>query len=128
MIHSDTRAFEALGRHKFICLTTFRRSGTAVPTPVTYAPLGDKLYVITGGSTGKVKRLRHSSQVTVAPCDPRGTVLGESIPAQGRVLSADEARALRSRLHFGAPKLVMFVFNRLRDLRSGGNVYLEISV
>ena len=49
-------AFTTLGREKFVSLTTFRRSGDAVSTPVWIAQDGDALVVTTTEQTGKVKR------------------------------------------------------------------------
>ena len=56
----------------YVSLTTFRRTGVPVSTPVWAAPEGDTLVVWTRTDSGKVKRLRHTTRVTVAPCDIRG--------------------------------------------------------
>src|SRR5687767_10861619 len=114
--------------HNFISLTTFRKNGEAVPTPVTFAEANGKLYVVTGLKTGKIKRLQNNPVVELAPSDRRGTVLGTPVQGQARMLSAEEAKALHNQLKFRPPALIMFVYNLLRDLRSGGNVYLEISI
>lgn len=114
--------------HRFIRLTTFRTTGAAVPTTVTFAEDNGKLYVVTGGNTGKLKRLQHNPAVEVVPCDRRGTVVGPALQGHARILSAPAGRALRSQVTFRAPALIMLVFNLLRALRSGGNVYLEISL
>jgi PPOX class probable F420-dependent enzyme len=50
-------------------LSTFRKSGAAVPTPVWFARLGENLYVVTGRNTGKVKRIRNNPGVA----SPRAT-------------------------------------------------------
>ena len=65
----------------YVSLTTFRRTGEPVPTPVWAAPDGDSLVVWTRADSGKVKRLRHTSRVTVAPCDIRGRVRGPAVEA-----------------------------------------------
>ena len=67
----------ALGDHRYLGLATFRRSGAEVRTPVWFARAGETLYVFTAGGSGKVKRLRHSPRVRVAPCDARGALRGE---------------------------------------------------
>ena len=64
----------ALPRSTYVSLTTFRRTGVAVATPVWAAPDDDSLVVWTRADSGKVKRLRHTSRVTVARCDVRGRV------------------------------------------------------
>ena len=55
-------------------LTTFRRTGQPVATPVWIARDGDELVVITVDGVGKTKRLAHTSRVELRSCDVRGTV------------------------------------------------------
>ncbi|NDJ79122.1 MAG: PPOX class F420-dependent oxidoreductase [Chloroflexi bacterium] len=87
-------AFDNLHDHYYMSLTTFRRSGEGVPTAVWFAPVGNTLYVVTGVISGKVKRIRHTPQVTVAPCTREGEVLGPAEPAVARLISdAAEAAA-----------------------------------
>lgn len=117
-----------LDNYKFIRLTTFRQNGQAVSTPVTFALYNGRLVVVTGARSGKVKRLRHTPRVELAPCDSRGTVLGSAVRGQARILSSDEAASRRPYLRFRAGKLLMFFFNRLRALRQGGTIYLEITM
>jgi len=62
---------------RYISLETFRRSGDGVRTPVWFAVADGTLYVFTNDASGKVKRLRHTGRVRVAPCDVRGRVHGE---------------------------------------------------
>ena len=70
----EASAFDTLGQSRYIRLTTFRRDGTPVPTPVWQVRDGDRLLVITDGTTGKVKRLRHTPRVLIAVSDQRGRV------------------------------------------------------
>jgi uncharacterized protein len=63
----------------YVSLTTFRRTGVPVSTPVWAAPDGDTLVVWTRTDSGKVKRLRHTSRVTVQPCDFRGRTEGSVV-------------------------------------------------
>ena len=73
-------ALSELDQHRYISLSTFRRSGDEVATPVWFAASGGKLYVFTAGDSGKVKRLRYTTRARVAPSDLRGRVRG---PWQG---------------------------------------------
>ncbi len=50
-----------------------------MPTPVWVMRDGDCLAVWSVADAGKVKRIRNSGRVTVAPCDWRGTPKGESV-------------------------------------------------
>jgi PPOX class probable F420-dependent enzyme len=84
----------------YVSLTTFRRTGVPVSTPVWAAPDGDTLVIWTRADSGKVKRLRHTSRVTVAPCDIRGRTTGpavdgvaEFVPDDGRPEAVAALRA-----------------------------------
>ena len=81
---------------RYLSLTTYRRNGDGVDTPVWFGGSDGTYYVFSAGDAGKVKRLRLSSGARVAACDVRGALQGEWIPAQAYLLSdADEvARAL----------------------------------
>jgi PPOX class probable F420-dependent enzyme len=64
-------------RESCVSLTTFRRNGIGVPTPVWAAPSRDnpdELVVLTGDHTGKVKRLKNHPRVELRPCDRKGNV------------------------------------------------------
>ncbi|MEU1286982.1 PPOX class F420-dependent oxidoreductase [Kitasatospora sp. NPDC005856] len=71
---------ERLAASRYVLLTTFRRDGRAVPTPVWVMGDGDCLAVWSAADAGKVKRIRNSGRVTVAPCNWRGVPKGESVP------------------------------------------------
>jgi PPOX class probable F420-dependent enzyme len=75
MTNSLTPAvLESLGLETYVLLTTFRRTGERVSTPVWIGRDGDALLVTTGGASGKVKRLAHNASVELTPCDRVGTV------------------------------------------------------
>ncbi|MCF7548184.1 PPOX class F420-dependent oxidoreductase [Pseudonocardia sp. WMMC193] len=82
---------------RFLLLTTFRRDGTPVRTPVWCAPTADgRIGVWTATDTGKVKRVRRSSAVEVAECDRRGTPLGPAVAGSAEILDAEGTRAVRA--------------------------------
>ena len=78
--------FASLSPYEFGLLTTFRTSGVSVPTAMWFAYEHGKLYMVTGRSTGKLKRIRTTSRVQVAPCDWMGNLLGPQIEAYAREL------------------------------------------
>jgi PPOX class probable F420-dependent enzyme len=87
--------FSAFSGRKYALLTTFKRDGTPVPTPVWFG-VGDdgRMYVRSEARVGKVKRIRNDLHVRVAPATVRGKPVGPTTEATARVLSvADEARA-----------------------------------
>src|SRR5579872_4952985 len=79
MATRSTSPFTPLLSYQFMSLTTFRKSGAAVPTTVWFAPDKENLYVTTGATAGKIKRLRNNQRVVLTPCDARGTLLDERI-------------------------------------------------
>jgi uncharacterized protein len=78
---------------KYISLTTYRRDGTAVATPVWFVQQGDRLLVRTGTASGKVKRIRRNPAVQVAACTAGGRLRGQQASGVARVLSGPEADA-----------------------------------
>jgi PPOX class probable F420-dependent enzyme len=76
-----------LVRERYLSLATFRRDGTQVKTPVWFAMMEGKLYIVTGGNTGKVKRLCRSSRALVAASDARGGVHGAWRDATARIVT-----------------------------------------
>jgi PPOX class probable F420-dependent enzyme len=68
-----------LAEERFVSLTTFRKSGEEVSTPVWIARDGDDLLVTTPDDTGKVKRLRNSPRVRLSPCSRMGKVDDDAV-------------------------------------------------
>ena len=86
----------SLGSSDFIQLTTFRRSGEGVPTPVWVVPDAGALAVFTPAGTGKLKRIGHTARVTVAECNRRGRVADDVEPvAATATTTADPAEVER---------------------------------
>ena len=79
-----------LGRQDFISITTFRRDGTPVATPMWVVGSAGHLYLWTGSQTGKVKRIRNNPAVTLAPCTRTGRMTGSAVPATARLLATSE--------------------------------------
>ena len=73
--------FDALAGARYVRLSTFRRSGEAVPTTVWFARVGENLYVTTGRNTGKAKRIRNNPNVALAPSDFGGRPQGRDVRA-----------------------------------------------
>jgi PPOX class probable F420-dependent enzyme len=82
--------FDVLAKAAYLSITTFRKSGTPVPTPIWAAQDKGNIVFRTGSESGKIKRLRHTQRVTVAPCDRRGQLLGEPVQATARILPKNE--------------------------------------
>jgi len=84
---------------KYISLTTFRKSGVGVPTPVWFGEEDGKLYVMTRGTMGKTKRIRNNPQVKVAPSTIRGKVTGPEFAARARILPPEEHKRARQTIN-----------------------------
>jgi uncharacterized protein len=81
---------EQIQGEKYLSLTTYRRDGTPVRTPVWFGQEGDKLFVMTRSDLGKYKRIRNNPQVRIAACSMRGTITGPEFMATARILPAQE--------------------------------------
>ncbi|CAM2884812.1 PPOX class F420-dependent oxidoreductase [Prescottella defluvii] len=89
-----------IGAAKYVLLTTFRKDGSGVPTPLWAAMDGDRLLMWTVTDSWKVKRIRRNPRVTVAACDARGNPKGPQIDATATILDdagTDRARAAIAR-------------------------------
>jgi PPOX class probable F420-dependent enzyme len=71
---------------KYVALSTYRRDGTAVSTPVWFVTDGDRLLVWTDATSGKVRRIRSNPRVGVAACDVRGRPRSTAVMGEARVL------------------------------------------
>ena len=89
----------ALRAQKYISLTTFRKTGAAVATPVWFGEQDGKLYVMTLSKMGKAKRIRNNPQVRVAPCTMRGKVTGPEFAAIARLLPKEDFARARKTHH-----------------------------
>ncbi|HEV2780674.1 MAG TPA: PPOX class F420-dependent oxidoreductase [Actinophytocola sp.] len=108
-------------RQKTVLLTTFKRDGTPIGTPVSLAVEGDHGYFRTYDAAWKSKRLKNNPNVTVAPSTARGTVTGPAIPGRARLLDAEEARhaaRLLARKHPFLHGLLVPLLHRLRGYRT----------
>jgi len=75
---------------KYLSLTSFRRDGSAVATPMWFVADNGQLVVETDADSYKVKRIRRDPHVRIAVCDARGRLRGEVVDAEARVLPDDE--------------------------------------
>ena len=85
-----TTALLDLADEHFVSLTTFRKTGERVSTPVWIARDGDALLVTTPDGTGKVKRLRNNSAVELQPSSRMGKVSPADVPATGTATMGPE--------------------------------------
>jgi uncharacterized protein len=91
-------AFDDYRGQRTMLLTTRKRDGTTVGTPVHIALGPDgSAYFRTWSATGKAKRMRNFPQVWIAPCTMRGKATGPQRPATAlRLAGPDAAAAARA--------------------------------
>ncbi|MEO5873408.1 MAG: PPOX class F420-dependent oxidoreductase [Streptosporangiaceae bacterium] len=86
---------DRLAAGKYLLVTTFKKDGSTVATPVWVVRDGAALGVWTVTDSWKVKRIRNRADVLVGPCDVRGKPTGEQVPGTAVILSPEETAGLR---------------------------------
>ncbi|GAB91167.1 PPOX class F420-dependent oxidoreductase [Gordonia rhizosphera] len=112
----------------YVRLTTFRRDGTPVSSPVWAVFDEGRLHVWTESGTWKAKRIRHDPHVIVQACDFRGRKLsGEPVDATAGLLDGPGTQRVRRMVNkkYG---ILAKVITWFRTWRNGedGTVGIEI--
>lgn len=81
---------DARFRGKYISLTSFKRSGAAVATPVWFVVEDRQLLGLTGSQSFKAKRIRRNPRVMVAPCSAGGRLRSDPVSARAEILPQSE--------------------------------------
>jgi uncharacterized protein len=113
----ERATFPDLEREQCIALTTFRKTGQAVTTPVWFAESNGTIYVETHGDAGKLKRLRHTARVTLAPCTYSGKVTGAVSEGNARILMEPEECTAASEALAKKYGLMRSLFHFVRNVR-----------
>jgi uncharacterized protein len=110
---------------RYLSVTSFKRDGTGVATPVWFVSDGTRLFAFTDLNSAKVRRIRRDPHVAVAPCHADGRMRSEPISACAEVLTTDaelervrELLVARYRVSY---RIVMFFYRvgrRIRGKRS----------
>ncbi|CAM3506426.1 PPOX class F420-dependent oxidoreductase [Kibdelosporangium persicum] len=117
-----------LAESKYVLVTTYRKDGTKVPTPVWCARDGEDLVFWTRSESGKVKRLRRNQNVELAECDVRGNPKSEPITGVARALDAagtDRIRRVMARKYGPGGWLVIYSSRLFRGAK--GTVCYAVS-
>ncbi|GAA1944306.1 PPOX class F420-dependent oxidoreductase [Kitasatospora viridis] len=104
---------EQLGNGKYLLVTSYKKDGTPVPTPVWVVRDGASLGVWTVADSWKAKRIRRRPDVLVGPCDVRGQATGDPVPATAELVDPAPYRRLLARKYGLVGRLVM-LGSRLR--------------
>jgi PPOX class probable F420-dependent enzyme len=124
-----TPTFADLAKAQYLLLTTFTKDGRPKPTPIWAAVDGDRLLVITVGSSWKVKRIRNTPRVTLATCTMQGRPTSDAVEGTAALLDKSHNAAVYDAIgkRYG---IVGKVFNLFSKMRGGmeNNVGLELKV
>lgn len=112
---SDT-PLDRLGAGKYLLITSYRKNGSPVPTPVWVVRDGDTLGVWTVADSWKVKRIRARADILVGPCDLRGNPTGDPVPATAEICDAETAARYRGLIarKYGITGRLSLLGSRLR--------------
>lgn len=130
---TQAHPFTPLKSASYLNLTTFRRSGEAVATPLWFAEHEGVLYAQTFPTAGKLKRIAHTTRVTVAPCTFNGKAQGSEIEAEARIVTDEQEILLAEAalaLKYGLTRRIYFtilsMYGRLRRRTPSERTYIAI--
>ena len=121
-----------LADERFVLLTTFRRSGEPVNTPVWIASDSHGPVVTTPKKSGKVRRLRHDERIELRPCNRMGRVDDDAHPtsATATIFDDDESRGTLTRVFsrkYGVEYRVFLFIERLSRAGRQDRVMLRLT-
>jgi uncharacterized protein len=114
-------SLETLANSPYAMVTTFRKDGRAVGTPVWIVAYQDGLGIWTVATFGKVKRIRRNPRVTIATCDIRGNNVGPAAEGTACILDEVGTEAVRAaiRRKYGLMGRITLWGSRIRRGRRG---------
>ena len=104
-------------RGRYLSITSYKRDGRGVATPVWFVEQDGRLLVETDAASGKVKRIRRNPQVRVAVCTASGRLRGRQVPAVAEILPDSETGAVE-RLIADKYRVDMIIFRPLRFVQA----------
>jgi PPOX class probable F420-dependent enzyme len=125
-LHRPGADLKALFPGRYLSVTSFKRDGTGVATPVWFVCDGRRLLALTDLHSAKVRRVRRNPRVMVAPCRASGKLRGEPIPARAEVLTAtadlERVQKLLVERYKVSYRVVMLIYRLGRRLRGQPSV------
>jgi uncharacterized protein len=113
--------FALIQNAKTILLTTYKRDGTPVATPVSIAFAGNQAFFRSYDKAWKTRRLRNNPRVELAASTLRGKPSGPEMPARAVLLDGEQARVAAralARRHPVLQGLLVPVAHRLMGYRT----------
>lgn len=124
----------AISDEKYVSSTTYRKSGTAVATPTWIVPLDTgRVGFWTSSRSGKYKRLRNNSRITLQPSDSRGRLKNGTTAVEGTaelVTSGADFDAIQAKVRgkYGFMVALSRFFNTLGHIGKGRFPYGDVGV
>ncbi len=116
----------ALFPGRYLSVTSFKRDGTGIATPLWFVSDGSRLFALTDLHSPKVRRIRRNPRVLVASCRPDGKLRRELVEARAEVLTAgadlDRVQRLLIERYRVSYRLIMLIYSLGRRLRGKQSV------
>jgi uncharacterized protein len=111
---------------RYLSVTSFRRDGTGVATPLWFVTDGSRLFALTDLHSAKVRRVRRDPHVLIASCRAAGKLRNQPVGAHADVLTAtsdlERVQKLLTERYKVSYRLVMAVYRLGRRLRGRPSV------
>jgi uncharacterized protein len=107
---------------RYLSVTSFKRDGTGIATPLWAVSDGERLFAFTDLNSAKVKRIRRNPHVEVASCWVNGKLRREPVSAHAEVMTdASDLERVRELLlaRYKISYRVVMLFYRLGRLTRG---------
>jgi uncharacterized protein len=127
LMTASKSALEPFVDQNTVLLTTYRRDGTGVGTPVHIAVDGDRAFIRTWDTAWKLRRIRNNPEVEVAPSTVGGRPTGPAIRARASVLDGAESKYAAEMLARKYPILHGVLIPRLHRLRGNRTMHIELT-
>ncbi len=125
-IERPTADLEALFPGRYLSVTSFKRDGTGIATPVWFVSDGRRLFALTDLHSAKVRRIRRNPHVLVASCHADGRLRSDPLPARVDVLTTipelERVQTLLIKRYRIAYRVVMLIYRIGRRLRGRSSV------
>lgn len=125
---SIASTLEGLKKQRTVLLTSYRKDGTPVGTPVSVVVRGDHAYFRTYDKAFKARRLARNPTVEIAPSTARGEATGPAVHGSVRLLSEEESRPIRRLLARKHPFLQGFVVPLLHRMKRYRTLHYEVTL
>jgi len=117
---------EALFPGRYLSVTSFKRDGSGVATPVWFVSDGSRLFAFTDLRSAKIRRIHRNPHVLIASCRPGGKLRREPVAARAEVLTApadlERVQKLLLARYKISYRIVMFFYRLGRRLRGKQSV------